>query len=88
MDSNLYVSAAVVAAIFLLAKFIDFRFISKPSAEDGAEGSSHPMKTALRDAALVFICYILGYYIVKQFYDTPAILGNTKPEIFTGDAGF
>ena len=88
MDSNLYISAAAVAAIFLLAKFIDFRFISKPSTEDSAEGNSHPMKTALRDAALVFICYILGYYIIKQFYDTHSILGNTKPEIFTGDAGF
>ena len=88
MDSNLYISAAAVAAIFLLAKVIDFRFISKPSTEEGAEGNSHPMKNALRDAALVFICYILGYYIVKQFYETPAILGNAKPEIFTGDAGF
>jgi hypothetical protein len=88
MDSNLYISAAIVAGIFLLAKFIDFRFISKPSTEDGTEGTSNVMKTALRDSILVFICYILGYYIVKQFYDTPAILGNTKPEIFTGDAGF
>ena len=88
MDSNLYISAAVVAAIFLLAKFIDFRFISKPSSEDIAGGNSHPMKTALRDAALIFICYILGYYIIKQFYETPTILGNAKPEIFTGDAGF
>jgi hypothetical protein len=88
MDSNLYISAAAVAAIFLLAKFIDFRFISKPSAEDGAGGNSGVMKTALRDAILVFVSYILGYYIIKQFYDTPAILGNTKPEIFTGDAGF
>ena len=88
MDSNLYISAAAVAAIFLLAKFIDFRFISKPSSEDSAGGSSGVMKTALRDAVLVFICYILGYYIIKQFYETPAILGNTKPEIFTGDAGF
>jgi hypothetical protein len=88
MDSNLYISAAAVACIFLLAKFIDFRFISKPSAEDGAGGNSGVMKTALRDAILVFVCYILGYYIIKQFYETPAILGNTKPEIFTGDAGF
>jgi hypothetical protein len=88
MDTNLYISAAAVAAIFLLAKFIDFRFISKPSDEDGTGGNSGVMKTALRDAVLVFICYILGYYIIKQFYDTPAILGNTKPEIFTGDAGF
>lgn len=88
MDSNLYISAAIVAGIFLLAKFIDFRFISKPSTEDGTEGNNNFMKTALRDSILVFICYILGYYIVKQFYDTPAILGNAKPEIFTGDAGF
>jgi hypothetical protein len=88
MDSNLYISAAAVAGIFLLAKFIDFRFISKPSDEDGTGGNSGVMKSALRDAALVFICYILGYYLIKQFYETPAILGNTKPEIFTGDAGF
>ncbi len=89
MDSNIYISAAAVSAIFLLAKFIDFRFISKPSTEDDASSANGGvMKTALRDTALVFVCYILGYYIVKQFYDTPAILGNTKPEIFTGDAGF
>jgi hypothetical protein len=88
MDSNLYISAAVVAGIFLLVKFIDFRFISKSSTDDGTEGSNNTMKSAFRDAAIVFICYILGYYIIKQFYDTPAILGNTKPEIFTGDAGF
>ena len=74
MDSNLYISAAAVACIFLLAKFIDFRFISKPSTEDSAEGNSHPMKTALRDAVLVFICYILGYYIIKQFYYLTAIV--------------
>lgn len=88
MDTNLYISAAAVAGIFLLAKFIDFRFISKPSTEDGEGGNSSVMKNALRDAVIVFICYILGYYIIKQFYETPAILGNTKPEIFTGDAGF
>ena len=88
MNSNIYISAAAVACIFLLAKFIDFRFISKPSIEEGAEGNSGVMKTALRDAFLVFVCYILGYYIIKQFYETPLILENNKLEIFTDDAGF
>ena len=62
---NLYVSAGIVACIFLLAKFIEVRFISKPSEDEAPD--SKPMKTALRDAFIVFISYILGHFIVTQF---------------------
>ena len=54
---NLYVSAGIVACIFLLAKFIEIRFISKPSEDETPDPK--PMKNALRDAAIVFVCYIL-----------------------------
>ena len=82
---NLYVSAGIVACIFLLAKLIGVRFISKPSDDDASD--SKPMKTALRDAVIVFISYILGHFIVTQFNESPVILGS-KPDVFTGAPGF
>ena len=82
---NLYVSAGIVACIFLLAKFIEIRFISKPSEDEA--NNSKPMKTALRDAAIVFVCYILGHFIITQFNESPVILGN-KPDVFTDAPGF
>jgi hypothetical protein len=82
---NLYVSAGIVACIFLLAKFIEIRFILKSNDEESPEAK--PMKNALRDAAIVFVSYILGHFIVTQFNESPIILG-TKPDVFTGAPGF
>ena len=82
---NLYVSAAIVACIFLLAKFIEIRFISKQNDEEAPD--SKPMKNALRDAAIVFVSYILGHFIVTQFNESPVVLG-VKPDVFTGSPGF
>ena len=81
---NLYISAAIVACIFLLAKFIEIRFISKPS--DG-ENEPKPMKNIFRDSVIVFISYILGHFIMTQFSESPVILGE-KPDVFTGSPGF
>ena len=45
------------------------------------------MKSALRDAAIVFVSYILGHFIVTQFNESPVVLG-VKPDVFTGAPGF
>lgn len=82
---NLYISAGIVACVFLLAKFIEIRFISKPSDDEAQD--SKPMKTAFRDATIVFISYILGHFIVTQFNESPVVLG-AKPDVFTGAPGF
>jgi hypothetical protein len=82
---NLYVSAGIVACIFLLAKFIEIRFISKSNGEESPDAK--PMKNALRDTAIVFISYILGHFIVTQFNESPVVLGS-KPDVFTGSPGF
>lgn len=82
---NLYVSAGIVSCIFLLAKFIEIRFISKSNGEESPDAK--PMKYALRDAAIVFVSYILGHFIITQFNESPAILG-VKPDVFTGAPGF
>jgi hypothetical protein len=86
--NNLYVSAAIVASIFLLAKFIEIRFISKPSSDrDGGDQEPKPMKTIFRDAVIVFVSYILGHFIITQFNESPVSLGE-KPDVFTGAPGF
>ena len=82
---NLYISAAVVACIFLLAKFIEIRFLTTQTNED--EEKPKPMKSALKNAGIVFISYILGHFIITQFNDSPVVLG-VKPEVFTGAPGF
>ena len=84
---NLYISAAIIACIFLLAKFIEIRFISKPSSDKDGESESKPMKNILRDSVIVFISYILGHFIMTQFIESPVILGE-KPDVFTGSPGF
>lgn len=83
---NLYVSAGIVACIFLLAKFIEIRFISKSNGEDSSDGK--PMKYALRDAAIVFVSYILGHFIITQFNDPANVILSGKPDVFTGNPGF
>ncbi len=88
MDSNLYISAAIIACIFLLAKFIEIRFISKPSSTDQDNPQEpKPMKNILRDSVIVFVSYILGHFIMTQFNESAIVLG-TKPEVFTGLPGF
>ena len=63
----------------------DVRFISKSNGEESPDAK--PMKNALRDAAIVFISYILGHFIVTQFNESPVVLGS-KPDVFTGSPGF
>ena len=82
---NLYVSAGIVACIFLLAKFIEMRFISVQSSEE--QEKPKPMKSALKNAGIVFVSYILGHFIISQFSNSPVVLGS-KPDVFTGAPGF
>lgn len=82
---NLYISAGIVASIFLLAKFIEMRFISAQSSEE--QEKTKPMKSALKNAGIVFVSYILGHFIISQFSNSPVVLGS-KPDVFTGAPGF
>ena len=84
---NLYISAAIVACIFLLAKFIEIRFISKSSSDKDGEQEQKPMKNMFRDSIVVFVSYILGHFIMTQFSESTVILGE-KPDVFTGAPGF
>jgi hypothetical protein len=45
------------------------------------------MKSALKNAGIVFVSYILGHFIISQFSNSPVVLGS-KPDVFTGAPGF
>jgi hypothetical protein len=54
---NIFIIAAMISVIFIIAKFIEMRFIEK---------ESKPLKLLIRDALLVYFSVISGYFILEQ----------------------
>jgi hypothetical protein len=78
---NIFVIAAVISVIFLIAKFIEMRFVEK---------ESKPLKLLIRDSLLVYFSVVFGYFIIGQL--NPIIKGGsisskTTP-VFTDNPGF
>ena len=77
---NIFIIAAIISIIFVIGKFIEMRFIEK---------ESKPLKLLIRDALLVYISVIMGYFILGQLkpiiQDGGAIIA---PPVFTGNPEF
>jgi hypothetical protein len=80
---NIFIIAGVIAFVFLLAKFIEMRFVEK---------DNKPLKLLVRDALLVYFSVVIGYYIIEQL--NPATVqnvgggvANTTP-VFTNNPEF
>lgn len=56
---NVFVVAAIISAIFFVAKFIENKFIDKET--------SKPIKTMVRDTLLVYFSVLFGDFIIQQF---------------------
>jgi len=54
---NIFIIAAIISVIFILAKFIEMRFIEK---------EAKPLKLLIRDALVVYFSVISGYFILEQ----------------------
>ena len=63
---NIFIIAAVVSVVFLIAKFIEMRFIEK---------ESKPLKFLIRDALLVYFSVVSGYFIIGQINKNSSLLG-------------
>ena len=79
--NNIFVIAGIISIVFLIAKFIEMRFIEK---------ESKPFKLLIRDALLVYFSVIAGDFIIGQL--NPIMNGikggsNATP-IFTDNPGF
>ena len=80
---NIYILAGVIAFIFLLAKFVEMRFVEK---------DNKPLKLLVRDSLLVYFSVVIGYYIIEQFnpvtfQNVGGAVANTTP-VFTNNPEF
>jgi heme/copper-type cytochrome/quinol oxidase subunit 3 len=75
MNSNAYIVSGIIAFVFLVAKFIEMRFVKSGGEED--DPVVKPLKFLLRDALLVYVSSLLGFYIIAQFEEHSS--SGTKP---------
>jgi hypothetical protein len=78
---NIFLIAAVISITFLLAKFMEMRFIEK---------ESKPLKDLIKDALLVYFSVLLANFIIEQL--NPLMNGGSNAlkhtPIFTDNPGF
>ena len=88
MNSNAYIVSGIIAFVFLVAKFIEMRFANNKSDEED-EPVIKPLKFLLRDALLVYVSSLLGFYILAQFEEHSSS-GSAAKEVaaFTGGPDF
>jgi hypothetical protein len=91
MDSNAYIVSGIIAFVFLVAKFAEMRFTNNKSGEeDEAVSQPKPLKLLMRDALLVYVSSLLGFYIIAQFEEHATSGGSVVKEVaaFTGGPDF
>ena len=80
--NNIFINAAIISVVFLIAKFIEMRFIEK---------ESKPLKLLIRDALLVYFSVVSGYFVIDQI--NPLFKGGAGSRsavtpVFTDNPGF
>jgi hypothetical protein len=88
MNGNAYVVSGIIAFVFLVAKFIELRFTN--SNKSGEEDEPKPPKFLLRDALLVYVSSLMGFYVIAQFEEHAVSGGSAIKEVaaFTGGPDF
>jgi hypothetical protein len=78
---NIFITAAVISVIFVISKFIEMRFIEK---------EAKPLKLLIRDALLVYLSVISGYFILEQVKPMMQEGGNNSvtTQVFTDNPEF
>ena len=77
----MFAIAGVISFIFLIAKFIEMRFVEK---------ETKPLKLLIRDSLLVYFSVVFGDFVIGQV--NPMIKGgssaSTVTQVFTDNPGF
>ena len=81
--NNIFINAAIISIVFLIAKFIEMRFIEK---------ENKPLKFLIRDALLVYFSVVSGYFVIDQinplFKGGSTGGGDVATPVFTDNPGF
>jgi len=86
MNSNAYIVSGIIAFVFLVAKFVEMRFSKED--EDEAPPQSKPLKFLMRDAFLVYVSSLIGFYVISQFEDHSVNSAVKEVAAFTGGPDF
>ena len=78
---NAFIFAGFISFLYFIAKFVEMRFVDQ---------ESRPLKQLVRDTVLVFICAVIGTYIVEQISPTIAetIHSSAPPAVFNDAPDF
>ena len=96
MNNNAYIVSGIIAFVFLVVKFLEMRFTNNVvnannEGEEAAPQPHKPLKFLLRDALLVYVSSLLGFYIIAQFEEHAAVTGGSATKevaAFTGGPDF
>jgi hypothetical protein len=78
--SNIFFVAAVISITFLIAKFLEMRYIEK---------ESKPLKLLIRDSVLVYFSVIIANFVMEQI--NPVLKAGSASKVtpvFTDNPGF
>jgi len=77
MYSSIFFTGVAIAAVYLIFRFIEMRFILK---------ENKPLKVLARDTLLVYLSVVLGHFILQQFGNMDITV--KVPEVFTNEPDF
>lgn len=78
--TSIFIVAAIISITFLVAKFLEMRFVEK---------ESKPLKFLIRDALLVYFSVIIANFVMEQI--NPIMTGGSSKKItpvFTDNPAF
>ena len=77
---NIFIIAAIISVIFIIAKFIEMRFIEK---------ENKPLKELIKDTLIVYISVLSGFYLLDHLSPLMESVGHDSvPAVFTGNPEF
>jgi hypothetical protein len=78
---NIFIVAGIISITFLIAKFIEMRFVEK---------ENKPLKLLIRDSLLVYFSVIIAHFILEQLNPMIQRAGTSQniTPIFTDNPGF
>lgn len=75
---EIFVTAAIISFVFLIAKFLEMRFIEK---------EAKPLKHLIRDSLIVYFSVVAGHFVINQL--NPVLEGGKRATpAFTDNPGF
>ena len=79
--TNIFVVAGIIAFVFLLAKFLEMRYIEK---------ESKPLKLLMRDTLVVYFSVIVANFVMDQLSSAVESSGGGKKmtPVFTDNPAF